>query len=90
MNDQNQKPIEFSEEDKKYISCLSNGDIVYKTNAEDKRKVIIVPEGVTRIDTNGFKKCNANKIILPSTLTYIGDYAFSFCKYLEKIIIPGL
>lgn len=43
---------------------------------------------VTGIDTMAFYQSLFTSITLPSTISYIGDYAFSTCDYLEKVIIP--
>lgn len=37
---------------------------------------IVIPEGVTRIDSAAFDTCSLTGVSLPSTLEYIGDYAF--------------
>lgn len=44
---------------------------------------------VTEILDNGFENCNARKIIIPDSITRIGQYAFYFCSNLENIIIPN-
>lgn len=57
--------------------------------------VIYVPEGITRLE-DGYCRYiggegwfpGAKKIVLPSTLEYIGDNAFEMCE-LEEIVIPG-
>lgn len=44
---------------------------------------------VTHIAMDAFTHCiNVNKIILPDTITYIGQWAFRFCKKLTEITIP--
>lgn len=40
-------------------------------------KEIVIPEGVTIIDYNGFSNSNIEKITFPSTLNSIGNYAFA-------------
>lgn len=51
---------------------------------------IRVPEGITRIEEYTFwgYEESLKRVILPSTLTYIGDSAFSWAKLLEEIEIP--
>ncbi len=44
---------------------------------------------VTGIETQAFYQSMFTSITLPSTINYIGDYAFSTCDYLEKVIIPN-
>lgn len=60
--------------------------------------VAYMPEGITRIEEkelSGFGGVNTieefqgvKKLVLPSTLEYIGNKAFEMCK-LEEIVIPG-
>ena len=51
---------------------------------------IIIPEGVTGIESFAFKihpKLMIN-IILPNSVTYIQDYAFAGCRSLRSVTIP--
>ena len=58
------------------------GDSAFK-ECNDIKKVII-PEGITVIDTFAFYKCkNINEIFFPKTLTEIGTCAFSYAKVTE-------
>ena len=51
------------------------GDFTF--NYWNRMKEIIIPEGVEAIESYAFKDCfSLRKIVLPSTLTYIGDRAF--------------
>lgn len=43
---------------------------------------------VTKINNSAFANLNITSAILPSTLEYIGEYAFSSCKQLAEIVIP--
>ena len=60
-----------------------------------------IPEGVTSIGSNAFQCCGASKSFgadyscnnfksakLPSTLKYIGEYAFTGCQNLSSVNIP--
>lgn len=51
-------------------------------------KEIIVPEGVTTINSHAFYNCGVEKIVLPSTLKTIGDSAFNHCTALREINLP--
>ena len=49
---------------------------------------IVIPEGVTEIANNAFRKYYGLKTIsLPTTLQIIGDEAFYKCSSLEEIIL---
>lgn len=71
---------------------------VFAFSGHSKEKdTIIVPEGVERIFAETFKsgeywyerQTEAKKVILPSTLKYIGDYAFANCMNLESVEMPA-
>lgn len=50
---------------------------------------IIVPEGVTKIESYAFSGCTAlESIVLPDRVLEIGKYAFSDCNALESITLP--
>lgn len=49
---------------------------------------VVVPEGVTTIDTMAFYASNVKKVTLPSTVKYIKNLAFGGCDYLESINLP--
>lgn len=49
-------------------------------------KDIVIPEGVTRINTNAFRDCfELTKVTLPTTVTYIDGDVFKGCKKLAHI-----
>lgn len=44
---------------------------------------------VTQIEKGGFKKCkNLQSIVIPSTVTFIGEEAFWDCPKLESVVMP--
>lgn len=43
---------------------------------------------VTGIEHEAFYQSLFTSITLPDTISYIGDYAFSTCDYLENVVIP--
>lgn len=45
----------------------------------------VVPEGVTSITYYAFCLSGISDVTLPSTLRYIGDYAFAYCDNLAKV-----
>ncbi|MBO4415194.1 MAG: InlB B-repeat-containing protein [Lachnospiraceae bacterium] len=50
---------------------------------------IIVPEGVTKLESGVFWKCRIKSIHLPESLTVIADQVFGRCTELEEMAIPG-
>ena len=55
----------------------------------NKLETIILPEGLKKIGYCAFYKCGINRITIPSTVTYIGGYAFRWCENIEKLIFTG-
>ena len=51
-------------------------------------KEVVVPEGVTYMNTWAFSRSSLTKIHLPESLTYINSYAFNNCSSLTCINIP--
>ena len=45
----------------------------------------VVPEGVTSITYYAFCLTGISEVTLPSTLRFIGDYAFAYCENLTKV-----
>lgn len=49
-------------------------------------KEIILPEGLEKIDVSGFYGCvNLERITIPSSVTFIGNGAFSSCESLSEV-----
>ena len=46
-------------------------------------------KAVTEIADHGFDGSVAQRIVIPDSVTSIGDYAFSYCSALESITIPN-
>ena len=51
-------------------------------------KEIVIPEGVTSIAPNAFKKTEITSVSFPSTLGLIGSGGFYCCEMLQEMIIP--
>jgi len=49
---------------------------------------IIIPEGVTEIRREAFYESEIKRVVIPDSVTRIGDQAFFCCEQLETIIIP--
>lgn len=70
--------------------------ITVDASEEEETDVWYIPEGVTRIEDNKFdgygtrwnRDTAYKKIVLPSTLEYIGNMAFA-SSCIEEIVIPG-
>ena len=42
-------------------------------------KNVNIPNGCTSIETKAFYRCaNLNRLFIPSSVTYIGEYAFAY------------
>lgn len=60
------------------------------TDSDGKGGVYRIPEGITSIGANAFAgQNNIRKLILPASVTTIGDEAFRACRMLEEVDIPG-
>ena len=52
-------------------------------------KSVQISKGIKKISKNAFRGCEElKKVVLPNTVTQIGDQAFSFCHNLKSINIP--
>ncbi|MCQ2083959.1 MAG: leucine-rich repeat domain-containing protein [Bacteroidaceae bacterium] len=69
---------------------------VFKANRDQEE--IVIPDTlhynatdylVTSVGDYAFSSSDAHSIILPQTISQIGQYAFSGCKNLESIIVPS-
>ena len=49
---------------------------------------IVIPEGITHIDSGAFLSEDITSVTLPKSLISIGDNAFGECKNLTKVVIP--
>lgn len=64
------------------------GSQIYKIDGNSgfsKVKKMIIPEGVTEINSRMFKKWGLESIVLPTTLRTVADEAFAGCKNLRII-----
>lgn len=68
---------------------IENG-ILKKYVEEDGITEILIPDGITEIKNEAFRKCsNLKSIIIPNSVTKIGSYAFSGCSNLKNIKMPN-
>ncbi len=49
---------------------------------------IVIPEGVTKINSSAFYNCRMNEITIPASVTEIGESAFYGCNEIEKVHTP--
>lgn len=51
-------------------------------------QTVVIPEGVTKIDTDAFYLASISCVVLPSTLDSVGTNAFRSCYELKEIVLP--
>ncbi len=56
-----------------------------KLNIQGAEGQVEIPEGTTKIPVGTFKGSNITSIVIPATVTYIGDEAFENCEALATI-----
>ena len=82
------KKVEFEEGTETIITGIC--EVNYFDYSENKIEEIIIPDGVTEIESFAFVGCtNVKEIKLSETLETIGDSAFGNCTGLESIKIPS-
>ena len=54
----------------------------------DKLIGIMLPQGITSIEEGAFRQSGLSEIVMPDSLTEIGNYAFYECTGLTSVIIP--
>ena len=72
---------------KEPFSLSASGKTLNKYEGKDA--VVIVPDGVTEIDSFAFSKQKVTVVTLPDSVKKIGEYAFSDCSKLVQINIPS-
>lgn len=73
-----------------YYSKIENGVLIKFDNRDlTKTGHFVVPKGVTRIGTFAFAHSAIKSVGLPVSLKRIDDYAFYWCKSLEKVRISS-
>ena len=55
----------------------------------DKLVEIMLPQGITSIEEGAFMQSGLSEIVMPDSLTEIGDSAFYMCTGLTSVIIPN-
>jgi hypothetical protein len=68
---------------------LATGSLKLLAYLDRSVKKVVLPESITEIRSGAFENCTElSDIELPSTLIYIGVYAFAKCSSLHTITIP--
>ena len=81
--------IEFDYKESNPMMVCDSKVLFKNGNDYEELEEIIVPEGVTCIEDYQFANFNMKKVVLPSSLEEINDYAFYNCKNLKEINIPS-
>ena len=58
----------------------------YANNTSLNGKEVVIPEGITTIGKGAFRATGITKVVIPSTVTEIDEYAFYGCTNLETVI----
>ena len=51
--------------------------------------IVILPDGITKIETAAFQESGVQTVFLPSSLQTIEERAFYWCTSLKKLVIPS-
>lgn len=74
------------------FSVIQGGAAVIKALPTQEETVRIPPvwqgKAVRRIGDRALEGCGAARVILPDSVTRIGDYAFHACRNLQKLALP--
>ena len=70
------------------MKCKANGKSVLLGDSNLSQVEFESGSQMTEIESHSFKGCGIEEIILPESLTSIGEEAFLNCKSLKKIYIP--
>ncbi|MBQ4270015.1 MAG: leucine-rich repeat domain-containing protein, partial [Clostridia bacterium] len=62
------------------------GAYSYANNISLTGKEVVIPEGVTKIGKAAFRDTSITKVVIPSTVTEIEEYAFANCEKLQTVI----
>ena len=80
------------------LEVTFKGIMVYGNYVNEYAGEIVIPETVTyesktypvtQIKSQAFKSSSVTSVTIPNGVTYIGAYAFDFCKDLTSVTIPN-
>lgn len=70
-----------------YASPLHNSNVIFSiTDATDS---ITIPDGVTRIPAGTFRGTTITSVVIPASVTFIGEEAFENCLQLASVTFEG-
>ncbi len=78
--------FEVSDSFKYFEFTSTQSSCVIKGLVAQAPETLIIPEGVTEIETSAFYNDALSKVILPKTLNTIGSYAFEYSTILSLVI----
>lgn len=70
----------------KKITSIGTGAFSKNNKITD---TIEISEGIINIEDRAFDECTAKHIIVPSSVTYIGNFAFANCRDLQDVKFTG-
>ena len=63
------------------------GIMAFSTNTKIKK--VVLPETLKRIEYQAFDSSSLEEIVIPESVTHIGQYAFQYCSNLKSIKFPS-
>lgn len=73
--------------DSDYVLDIRGASVILLSAAKTVKHAII-PFGVTRIGSYAFKYSEVESVVIPPTVSVIGEQAFCKCEKLKKIVMP--
>ena len=71
------------------LNTKASVDYVNKTHyGYSGNDLLIIPEGTTTIESSAYSGTNYKCVVIPDSVTSIGEYVFQNCSSLKNIIIP--
>ena len=56
---------------------------------DGENQTLTIAGNLSQIPENAFRGCRLQAVIIPETVTHIGDYAFAYCSELTDVTIQG-
>lgn len=89
------RPYDVTERNSLFCYYTQGSELtIYQYDGQDTSGEFTIPSSidgktVTKIDDTAFARADFTKVILPDTLTTIGNFSFSSCSDLQSITIPA-